>query len=283
MTEEIVANEPEQPTFMAGQLFDENIEFTQVGQMVEFYRADEQRLNDAMWFWRRHNQAIRGDMENARKRAVYYSAQADGMQTLMERDRQAIQSILESAYGTDTKFDTDWSGWESYLRIAYYSGILSGNAHEAHSLAMHLDGEFRKAEEIWREVSAESRTSEGTYPDPVSMEEAIGKAWKRYGHASLAHPADPRLSEGWERLWRIAKGAGLCEVFDTMAETLGVPKPSVTRSGYIRVRFSGTVDIPVEEWEGTDIDEFLDLDTVAEHIDRYDIDVEGWDEYLDWD
>jgi hypothetical protein len=197
---------------------------------------------------------------------------------LRQRDRDALVIALQQLHADQTPLALDDTEWQVWLRLAVRAGILAGYASEVHGLMRELEDEFGNdtALAIWNSVSAEMRSDDGSFPDAVSAEEALASAWNCYAHQLRHHPSDPRLMMGWERVWRIAKRTGLCDVWDTMAEILGVPSFLITKSGYVTVSGTFSVDIHVEEL--TD-DDALDIGVheVIENMGAYDLDIHDID------
>lgn len=280
MTDTTETNEPietvEPPEPRAYHLFqDEFGGHDDIQRMAETWSGDVETLKEALWYFRRSYQNIRDDHKSYGLQLAHMRARFDGFRTITDRDKTALREALEQIYGDVAKLDSDWYGWETYLHMAFYIGVMTGHAGEMHRLAWALkaDGGFENAETVWDTVSRGLRGEDGRYPDPIPGEQAAGMAWREYRYgfsgSTVIHPSDPRLDDGWEKLFRLAKNEGLCEVFDTLAESFGVHKPELTRSGTVTVRFSGYVDLPVEGWDGDDIYEVIDTDDVAAAI-RYD-------------
>lgn len=267
------------------ELFEETFESGTLSRFREWFNtAEAAQVEAALIWWRRAHMNTVDDKQRYAAAVKRSDADRHATQVLAQRDRNAIQEALQKLHGDDEPFGLDWHGWPEYLRMAFTAGILSGHAQEAHALALNLAESFEQSEEIYDQLARYWRNGDGRFPDPVTLEQAVAQAWRQhYNRSDLGHPADPRLSDGWEIIWRRAKDAQLCDVFDNLAEALGVPRPNVTRSGYVRVAFSGYVDINVDEWSGTDITELIDSYTVADEIGAHDIDITDIEENLDWD
>ena len=254
-------------------LFADELDSETIRHMAQFWSEDLDTLAETLWYFRRSYMNMVTQRDEAKTVNMHARSRIVGMQTIAERDKIALRQALEVVYGDSPKVAMDWEGWPVFLHITFFIGIMTGNAGEVHRLAIALKehNEIQGAEEIWDTVSRGLRTSEGHYPNPVPAEEAVGMAWREYGWKlpNRIHPADPRLDNGWQLLWRLAKAEGLCEVFDTLAEGFGIHKPEVTRSGTISVRFTGYVDVPIEGWDGEDIYEVIDEDEIRQAL-RYD-------------
>jgi hypothetical protein len=59
------------------------------------------------------------------------------------------------------------------------------------------------------------------------------------------HPADPRVAHIWRKASRIATSNGFCSEYDKIADALGLPEVEFDYSGYVSVRVSAYVSMPV--------------------------------------
>lgn len=225
----------------------------------------------------------RGIAERASQRVEEYRDRYSKRESVMlsrkalaDYDREELRDALESLHGDQPKLALENSQWETWCRFIVHVGIRTGHASDVHNLTSYLDNVVPfSAEAIFRDISHDLRQEDGTYPSPVPAEEAIVQAKRRYG-AELYHPADPRLSEGWELIWRTAKQADLCSIWDDMADTLGVPQVTVTKSGYVTVTGTFSVSVYVE---GVTDEGELDIDTgdVIDQLDRYTLEIDDVD------
>jgi len=224
-------------------------------------------------------------MERSRERVEHmdkYSRRWERVAThreeLRQRDRDELVTALQRLYADQTPLALDDAEWQVWLRVAVRAGILAGYPSDVHGLMRELEDEFGNdtALAIWNSVSAEMRSDDGSFPDAVSAEEAIASAWNCHQHQLRHHPSDPRLMMGWERVWRVAKRTGLCDIWDTMAEMLGVPRFEITKSGYVTVSGTFSVDIHVD---GLSDEDALDIGVsdVLDAIGPYDLDIHDID------
>jgi len=254
-----MTDQTEAVEYNATDLFDETIDTDKVTEIGRYLTQSPERWEQALYTYRRMHLNYVDRDKSYSERVSYAMDSARALRTLLERDREVLNRLYREIHEDSTKFDSEWAGWSTYLQVAFVAGILSGHNAETHQLARELDGDFRGAEEIYDRVAQRLRDTDGRFPASKPSEVACATAWQQEGYSAQFHPADPRLSQGWQDIWRIAKGLGMCDVFDTLAETLGIPKPHVTRSGTVSVSFHGTVDIDVEEWDGEDI--WYEVDT----------------------
>lgn len=174
------------------------------------------------------------------------------------------KEALAVAHANANPYPITWAGWPAHLSVAFEIGIRTGHANETRNLAWHLDragmgtdytgtpGESLEA--MVEQIAQTLRdNNDGELPETATSTQAVADTIdrRRRVHARMPelHPADPRLADGWRTVWQIAKrDANFCDVFDSLAEALGVPdeyapEPEPTFEGTVVV--SVTLDIPV--------------------------------------
>jgi hypothetical protein len=103
------------------------------------------------------------------------------------------------------------------------------------------------------------------------------------------HPSDPRVAHIWRKASRLATSAGFCTEYDKIAEGLGIPEVEFDYSGYVSVRVSAYVSVPVSgtatrrdiadgdvEWsiDESDILEEMNSDTIEWEVDEVNIEAD---------
>jgi len=290
MTDHIEAVEAPQELPNAWELLAEEIDNQKVEDIAKAWATNPQHLKESLWYLRRQHANAQSDIRERLTQVAHLRGRFDGIQVMRDRDQKAVRMLLEQKNSGEQQIGFYHPIWLEFFKVGFQVGILAGYAGETHRLAIALNEheDTGNISELWDTVSREARTPEGTYPNPVSIEEAAGRVWRYAGNNVDIHPADPRLDNGWMELWKMAKSEDLCEVFDTIALVIGIEKPQVTKSGTVEVRFSGTVDVPVEGWDGDDIWEVISeydiRDAISNnnygtYIEMDDADYSG----LDWD
>ena len=213
----------------------------------------------------------RDRVEQYQKRESYQREIVHETHNMRDRDRLALMQALSEIHSDSPKVSLESPQWQAWCRVIVTVGVATGYASDVHSLMRELDEVMPfDANELWRDVSAGMRDSEGSFPESVSSEIAISRAWSRYASDLPLHPSDPRLSDGWEAIWRSAKRADLCNVWDDMAQRLGVPEVVISRSGYVTVSGSFSVNVYVDGVTDTgDID--IDWSEVIDQMTRDDV------------
>lgn len=232
----------------------------------------EEFLNEARYA----SQRLRDRMEHTEKVERRTSQVARARETLRDHDRRELVKALGQLHEGATPLPLEHAEWMVWLRVIITAGVWAGYPSDVHNLCRELGESFGDtALEVWHTRSAELRNEDGSFPDPVSTEEAIAKAWQGYWGQLQHHPSDPRLAEGWATIWRLAKRSGLCDVWDVMAEQLGVPTTELTQSGEVTV--SGTFSATIYVEGVTDYDPDISLDDVLANLDRYSIEIDEID------
>jgi hypothetical protein len=86
-------------------------------------------------------------------------------------------------------------------------------------------------------------------------------------------PKDPRVAHIWRKAARIATGAGFCTEYDRIADALGLPEVEFDYSGYVSVRVSAYVSVPVsgtatrQEIADGEVDWSIDNDDIVSELD----------------
>ncbi len=266
---------PEPYRLTTGDLFDMN-KSLDMEQALTYLTEDTERLSDLLMNARRSMARATERIAHNETRATRAERVAQARDELRDYDRRALGDSLQTLHEDGTPLPLDSPEWVIWLRLIITAGVLAGQDSDVHNLCIALGADLSvDAREVWRETSASLRGEDGTYPEPVPSEQAIAQALRKYRHSLGHHVSDPRLSDGWARVWRVAKGAGLCDVWDTMAEQLGVPPVAITKSGYVTVTGSFSVEVYVDGVTDDDVD--ISHSDVIEAMDRHDISIDEWD------
>jgi hypothetical protein len=266
---------PEPYRLTASDLFDMD-KSIDIEQALAYLTEDTERLSELLMNARRSMARATERIEYSATRATRAERVAQAREELRDYDRRSLTESLQTLHEDGTPLPLDSPEWLVWLRLIVTAGVFAGQATDVHTLCIALGHDLGSpAETVWHEVSASLRQEDGTYPEPVPSEQAIAMALRKYRHSLGHHVSDPRLADGWSQVWRVAKGAGLCDVWDTMAEQLGVPPVTITKSGYVTVTGSFSVDVYVEGVTDDDVE--VSLSDVMEAMDRHDLSIDEWD------
>jgi hypothetical protein len=268
---------PEPYRLTASALFDMD-KTLDVEQALAYLTEDTERLADLLHSARSAMARATERIENGLTRANRAESVARARDELREYDRAELVKSLGTLHDGEATLSLESGEWLVWLRLIITAGVLSGYANDVHNLCVALGDDLglgADARQVWHDVSASLRSEDGSYPEPVSSEQAIAQALRQYRRELSHHVSDPRLADGWSAVWRVAKSADLCDVWDTMAEQLGVPRVEITKSGYVNVSGTFSVSVYVEGVSDDDID--ISLSDVMEAMDRHDLSIDEWD------
>lgn len=112
------------------------------------------------------------------------------------------------------------------------------------------------------------------------------RAWASVNGSEDIDPKDPRVAHIWRKASRIATSAGFCTEYDRIADALGLPEIEFDYDGYVSVRVSAYVSVPVSgtatrseiadgdlDWSisNSDILDEIDSDTIEWEVDEVNI------------
>ena len=275
---------PEPYGLTARDLFDMD-KTLDVEQALAYLTSNPESLSELLVSARNAMARATERIESNNTRARRAESVARAREDMRDYDRRVLVESLQRLHGDEPALTLESGEWLVWLRLIISAGVWAGYANDVHNLCIALGddlGMSTDARQVWHDVSASLRQEDGTYPEPVASEEAIAMAWRKYYGQLNHHPSDPRLADGWSAVWRIAKQADLCDVWDTMAEQLGVPRVEITKSGYVNVSGTFSVSVYVEGVTDDDID--ISMTDILEAMDRHDISVDDYDTSdLEWD
>jgi len=179
-------------------------------------------------------------LENAREVARNNTYRHQRVETLFQNrltvEREHLKSALAIAHEGKEALDVTSPEAMAYIGKALRIARLMGFNTEARQMADGLG-----IMETWEHIDAESL--------PQSQEdklEAIADTQRRTLRVSSVHQLDPRLEAVWKRCLEVAQEAGMCGVYEEVAEKIGIPTDyTVNYEGYIEVYISGNVSVPV--------------------------------------
>jgi len=187
------------------------------------------------------------------------------LQNRLTVEQEHLKSALAIAHEGEQSFEVTSPEAMAYIGKALKIARLMGFGNEARQMADGLG-----IMETWEHIDAEAF--------PQSQEdklEAIADTQRQTLRVSSVHPLDPRLEAVWKRCLAIAQNAGMCAVYEEVAEKVGIPTDyQVEYEGELEVYISGTVTIPIS---GT----ATRLDIVNGNLD-YDIDITDYVHDLDY-
>jgi len=151
-------------------------------------------------------------------------------------EREHLKSALAIAHEGKPGFEVTSPEAMAYIGKALRIARLMGFHSEARQMAEGLN-----IRETWEHIEAEA------FPQSQDDKtEAIADTQRQTLRVSSVHTLDPRLEDVWKRCLEVAQNAGMCGVYEEVAEKIGIPTDyTVNYEGYIEVYISGNVSVPV--------------------------------------
>jgi hypothetical protein len=241
-------------------------ELHEARQEAETLRAElEQQRENYQARLARTEELLENAREVARNNTYRHQREHTLFQNRMTAEREHLRTALAIAHEGKQSFEVTSPEAMAYIVKALKIARLMGMHSEARQLADGLDimGTLTRIEAETLPQSQDDKT------------EAIAETQRQTLRVSSVHPLDPRLEAVWKRCLTIAQNAGMCAVYEEVAEKVGIPTDyQVEYEGELEVYISGTVTIPIS---GT----ATRLDIVNGNLD-YDIDISDYVHELDY-
>ena len=132
---------------------------------------------------------------------------------------------------------------------------------------------YAEVEDMKRQVERASAQVERALERAKHAEAEKDRAWASVNGSPDIDPKDPRVAHIWRKAARIATGAGFCTEYDRIADALGLPEVEFDYSGYVSVRVSAYVSVPVsgtatrQEIADGEVDWSIDNDDIVSELD----------------
>jgi hypothetical protein len=150
---------------------------------------------------------------------------------------------------------------------------------------------YADIEDMKRQVERAEARAERLHGLAIQAERDRDHALASVADGENIHPSDPRVAHIWRKASRLATSNGYCTEYDKLAEALGLPEVEFDYSGYVSVRVSAYVSVPVSgtatrrdiadgdvEWsiDNSDILNEMDSDSIEWEVDE--VEIEAQDE-----
>jgi hypothetical protein len=132
---------------------------------------------------------------------------------------------------------------------------------------------YAEVEDMKRQVERASAQVERALERAKHAEAEKERAWESVNGSLDIDPKDPRVAHIWRKAARIATGAGFCTEYDRIADALGLPEVEFDYSGYVSVRVTAYVSVPVsgtatrQEIADGEVDWSIDNDDIVSELD----------------
>ena len=212
-------------------------ELHEARQEAETLRAElEQQRENYQARIERAEGLLASHVETATTNARRHQRAETLLQNRLTVEQEHLKSALAIAHEGKPALEVTSPEAMAYIGKALRVARLMGFHSEARQMADGLN-----IRETWTRIEAEAF--------PQSQEdklEAIADTQRRTLRVSSVHQLDPRLEAVWKRCLVVAQEAGMCGVYEEVAEKIGIPTDyEVEYEGELEVYISGTVTIPV--------------------------------------
>jgi hypothetical protein len=132
---------------------------------------------------------------------------------------------------------------------------------------------YAEVEDMKRQVERATAQVERALLREKEAEASAERAWASVNGSPDIEPKDPRVAHIWRKAARIATGAGFCTEYDRIADALGLPEVEFDYSGYVSVRVTAYVSVPVsgtatrQEIADGEVDWSIDNDDIVSELD----------------
>jgi len=184
----------------------------------------------------RAEEAVTNAREVSRNNTYRHQRLETLFQNRLTVERDHLRTALAIAHEGKQSFEVTSPEALAYIAKALKIARLMGFSNESSQMADGLE-----IRETWASIEAEA------YPESQENKDAeINVAQLQTLRVSSIHPLDPRLEEVWKRCLVVAQEAGMCGVYEEIAEKIGIPTDyQVEYEGELEVYISGNVTIPV--------------------------------------
>jgi hypothetical protein len=213
-----------------------------------------------------HEEATEAELE------MVLRAEVTRLSQELEQSRQVAHEEAERAEARRTeliqvhqeRMDTRLERWQADVseKQARIDAILETDQGKA----------YADVEDMKRQVERATIRMDRAIQQSVEAEASAERAWASVNGSEDIDPKDPRVAHIWRKASRIATSAGFCTEYDRIADALGLPEVEFDYSGYVSVRVSAYVSVPVSgtatrrEIADGDVDWSIDNDDIVSEL-----------------
>jgi hypothetical protein len=204
----------------------------------------------------------------------------------LEQSREVAREESERAENRRTELKAHFEERMNTQRDRWYAevqakqerieAILATDQGQAHAEVQDMKRQVERAEE--RALRSDGRAHQAEQDRDRALASVAG--------GEDIHPSDPRVAHIWRKASRMATSAGFCSEYDKIADALGLPEVEFDFSGYVSVRVSAYVSVPVSgtatrreiadgeaDWSisNSDILDEMDSDSIEWEVDEVEI------------
>ena len=229
------------------------------------------------------------ELEAMRTIAEQLRAEVERLTTDLMASRQSAHDEASAAEARRDELRAYWSERVETQRDRYHAELVAKQERLDQVLATDQGKAWAEVEEIKRQIERaveETQRWRGLAQQAMSDRD---KALASVEGQDDIHPHDPRVAHIWRKASRIATSNGFCTEYDKIADALGLPEVEFDYSGYVSVRVSAYVSVPVSgtatrrdiadgdieyDIDPSDIINELDSDSIEWDIDEVNIEAD---------
>jgi len=191
----------------------------------------------------------------------------------LEQSRQVAQEQAERAEAERTEL-IDAHRERMDNRLERYQAFVDEKQARIDAILETDQGKaWTEVADMKRQVERATNQVERAMERAKQAEASAERAWESVNGSLDIDPRDPRVAHIWRKAARIASHAGFCTEYDRIADALGIPEVEFDYSGYVSVRVSAYVSVPVsgtatrQEIADGEVDWSIDNDDIVSQMD----------------
>jgi hypothetical protein len=204
----------------------------------------------------------------------------------LEQSREVAREEAERAENRRTELKAYFEERMNTQRDRWYAEVQAKQERIEAILATDQGTAYTEVEDMKRQVERAEERALRSDGRAHQAEQDRDRALESVAGGEDIHPSDPRVSHIWRKASRLATSAGFCSEYDKIADALGLPEVEFDYSGYVSVRVSAYVSVPVSgtatrreiadgeaDWSisNSDILDEMDSDSIEWEVDEIEI------------
>ena len=221
-----------------------------------------------------HEEATEAELE------MVLRAEVTRLANELEQSRQVAREEAERAENRRVELKNHFEERMSAQRDRFIGDVQAKQERIDAMLETDQGKAYADVEDMKRQVERTTVRFDRALEQVREAEASAERAWASVNGSPDIDPKDPRVAHIWRKASRIATGAGFCTEYDRIADALGLPEVEFDYSGYVAVRVSAYVNVPVS---GTATRREIADGEVDWNIDTDDIVSELNSDTIEWD
>jgi hypothetical protein len=214
-----------------------------------------------------HEEATEAELE------MVLRAEVTRLANELEQSREVAREQAERA---QARLDEQRNHYDERLitqRDRWHAEVQAKQERIEAILATDQGQAYAEVEDMKRQVERTTVRFDRAMEQVKEAETSAERAWASVNGSEDIDPKDPRVAHIWRKASRIATSAGFCTEYDRIADALGLPEIEFDYSGYVSVRVSAYVSVPVSgtatrrEIADGDVDWSIDNDDIVSELD----------------